>query len=66
MGREAARRAQCSSNIKNVSLAALTFHDAMKHFPVDEDLYNDPPDIYDLSTGAWVSQPAIPCGRPAS
>jgi prepilin-type N-terminal cleavage/methylation domain-containing protein len=35
--REAARRAQCSNNIKNIALAALTFHDAKKHFPVNED-----------------------------
>ena len=46
--RESARRAQCSNNIKNIALAALVYHDAQKHFPVDEDLYDDPPDDMDL------------------
>src|SRR5262245_576042 len=32
--REAARRSACSNNLKNLGLAALTHHDAMKHFPV--------------------------------
>jgi len=32
--REAARRTSCSNNLKNLGLAALTHHDAMKHFPV--------------------------------
>jgi prepilin-type N-terminal cleavage/methylation domain-containing protein/prepilin-type processing-associated H-X9-DG protein len=51
--RESARRSQCSNNIKNLSLAALNYHDATKHFPIDEDFYNDPPDEIDLNTGAW-------------
>jgi prepilin-type N-terminal cleavage/methylation domain-containing protein/prepilin-type processing-associated H-X9-DG protein len=58
--RESARRAQCSNNIKNIALAALTYHDSRKHFPVDEDLYNDPPDDIDLSNGQWINQPADP------
>jgi len=58
--REAARRTQCSNNIKNLALAALTYHDAAKHFPVDEDLYNDPPDIINLTNGQWITQPADP------
>jgi prepilin-type N-terminal cleavage/methylation domain-containing protein/prepilin-type processing-associated H-X9-DG protein len=53
--RESARRSQCANNIKNLSLAALLYHDANKHFPVDEDIYNDPPDVIDLSNGAWKS-----------
>lgn len=32
--REAARRSSCSNNLKNLGLAAITHHDAMKHFPV--------------------------------
>ncbi len=32
--REAARRTSCSNNLKNLGLAVLTHHDAMKHFPV--------------------------------
>lgn len=31
--REAARRAQCTTNMKNVALAVLNFHDAKQHFP---------------------------------
>jgi prepilin-type N-terminal cleavage/methylation domain-containing protein len=58
--REAARRASCTNNIKNIALAAMTYHDANKHFPVDEDIYNDPPDIFDLNTGRWILQPTDP------
>src|SRR5262245_43685377 len=57
--REAARRAQCSNNIKNLALAALTYHDATKHFPVDEDIYEDPPDDIDIKTGTWRG-PGLP------
>jgi prepilin-type processing-associated H-X9-DG protein len=35
--REAARRAQCSNNLKNLALAVLNFEDHAKHFPVDKD-----------------------------
>jgi prepilin-type N-terminal cleavage/methylation domain-containing protein/prepilin-type processing-associated H-X9-DG protein len=31
--REAARRAQCTSNVKNVALAILNYHDVHKEFP---------------------------------
>src|SRR5690348_13663404 len=58
--RESARRAQCSNNIKNLGLATLVYHDVHKHFPVDEDLYDDPPDQIDLSNGRWISQPPDP------
>jgi prepilin-type N-terminal cleavage/methylation domain-containing protein/prepilin-type processing-associated H-X9-DG protein len=58
--REAARRSQCTNNLKNVALAAITYHDAHKHFPVDEDFGGDPPDIVDLITGQWRSQPPDP------
>jgi prepilin-type N-terminal cleavage/methylation domain-containing protein/prepilin-type processing-associated H-X9-DG protein len=58
--REAARRSQCSNNIRNLALAALMYHDVQKHFPVDEDLYDDPPDQIDLKNGRWLSQPADP------
>ena len=58
--RESARRSLCSNNLKNIALAALVYHDALKHFPVDEDLYDDPPDQIDLTNGRWISQPADP------
>jgi len=35
--REAARRASCINNLKNVALAAINYHDTHKAFPVDED-----------------------------
>jgi len=37
--REAARRANCISNLKNVALAAINYHDQRGHFPIDEDYY---------------------------
>jgi prepilin-type N-terminal cleavage/methylation domain-containing protein/prepilin-type processing-associated H-X9-DG protein len=49
--REAARRSQCTNNIKNLALAVLVFHDAKKHFPVDEDYSTFFPAHTDLSTG---------------
>ena len=62
--RESARRAQCSNNIKNIALAASVYHDARKHFPVDEDLYDtgpdSAPDDIDLTNGRWRGQPADP------
>lgn len=58
--RESARRSRCSNNIKNVALAALVYHDGRGHFPVDEDLYDDPPDEINLTNGQWKSQPPDP------
>jgi prepilin-type N-terminal cleavage/methylation domain-containing protein/prepilin-type processing-associated H-X9-DG protein len=35
--REAARRSSCVNNLHNLAIAAHTYHDVKKHFPVDED-----------------------------
>jgi prepilin-type N-terminal cleavage/methylation domain-containing protein/prepilin-type processing-associated H-X9-DG protein len=35
--REAARRASCANNLKNLSLAVLGYHDQWKHLPISED-----------------------------
>jgi prepilin-type N-terminal cleavage/methylation domain-containing protein/prepilin-type processing-associated H-X9-DG protein len=47
--REAARRTSCSNNLKNIGLAALSYHDVHKHFPIswgaafpDESLKDQP------------------------
>ncbi|TWT92890.1 Type II secretion system protein G precursor [Botrimarina colliarenosi] len=38
--RESARRMQCVSNMKNIALAAINYHDQNGHFPVDESYYD--------------------------
>ena len=48
--REAARRAQCQSNVKNVALAMLTYHDAKKAFPTP---------IYTIVNGATRLAPDV-------
>ncbi|HMP07010.1 MAG TPA: DUF1559 domain-containing protein [Lacipirellulaceae bacterium] len=49
---EAARRASCVSNLHNLALAALNYHDIRGHFPVDEDYSTYVPQLVDLRTGA--------------
>ena len=41
--REAARRAQCTTNMKNLAIALQNFHDVHKHFPVAA--HYGPPDV---------------------
>lgn len=38
--REAARRMNCSANLKNVSLAVINYENSNGHLPVDEDYYD--------------------------
>lgn len=38
--REAARRMQCVTNLKNIALATINHHDTFGHFPVDESYYD--------------------------
>lgn len=38
--REAARRMQCVTNLKNIALATLNHHDTYGHFPVNESYYD--------------------------
>jgi prepilin-type N-terminal cleavage/methylation domain-containing protein len=54
--REAARRTQCTNNLKQLSLAAQNFHSARKHFPPGYLGYNisqaaSPPEANDQWTG---------------
>lgn len=58
--RETARRASCTNNLKNLALAAINYHDQMKHFPVDEDYSEFWPQEVDLRTGARTNVSSDP------
>src|SRR5262245_50138647 len=58
--REAARRSQCSSNLKNVALATINYQDQKKAFPVDEDYSEYAPQRFDLSTGQILGSVSDP------
>jgi len=58
--REAARRSQCTNNIKNIALAAINYHDATKHFPISRDYTTGGPSVFDMNNGAWLMQAADP------
>ena len=51
--REAARRSQCTSNLKNLALAVLNYEQVKKHFPVSEN--------FDLTVRGSKSQSDIWC-----
>ncbi|MEO1498083.1 MAG: DUF1559 domain-containing protein [Planctomycetota bacterium] len=58
--REAARRASCVNNMKNVALALINYHDTNGHFPVNEDYFEsddvlevDPESLEEIR---WVSR----------
>ena len=50
MAREAARRAQCSNNMRNLALAVQNFDSAKQYYPASRTFWNDP--IYKAPTNA--------------
>jgi prepilin-type N-terminal cleavage/methylation domain-containing protein len=51
--REAARRAQCSNNLKNIALACVNFHDANKHLPYSISMWEEDKN----RQGVWIGPP---------
>src|SRR5690348_11561425 len=49
--REAARRSQCSNNMKNLALAVLNFESSKKRLPMDFDYSTYVPQIFNLAGG---------------
>jgi prepilin-type N-terminal cleavage/methylation domain-containing protein/prepilin-type processing-associated H-X9-DG protein len=65
--REAARRAGCSNNLKNLSLATLNFNDQNKHFPTSDDFSQYPPqhcDPQDERELGYIAATADPYRNP--
>jgi prepilin-type N-terminal cleavage/methylation domain-containing protein/prepilin-type processing-associated H-X9-DG protein len=56
--REAARRAQCSNNLKNLSLAVLNFESGKKRLPMDFDYSTYVPQMFNLAGGPQ-SRPGV-------
>jgi prepilin-type N-terminal cleavage/methylation domain-containing protein len=58
MAREAARRAQCSNNMRNIALAVQNFDSAKQYYPASRTFWNDP--SYKNSAAypvSWASSP---------
>src|SRR5678815_5372909 len=60
--REAARRASCTNNLKQLALATLSYEDARKRLPADEDLYGSQYPItgWDISSRPPRTAPVNP------
>ncbi|MCA9230636.1 MAG: DUF1559 domain-containing protein [Planctomycetales bacterium] len=54
--REAARRTQCTNNLRNLSLGVLNYHDTTGHFPAPATVYNEKTEpLYGTRTfGSWT------------
>src|SRR5262245_7874963 len=52
--REAARRAQCTSNLKQLAMAAHNYHSAKKKFPTGAHLPDDVGGRPTMGTNLWV------------
>jgi prepilin-type N-terminal cleavage/methylation domain-containing protein/prepilin-type processing-associated H-X9-DG protein len=50
--REAARRASCSNNIKNIGLACINFHDTNKRFPTSVNQWDESWE-WQFQSGSW-------------